>query len=103
MQAAYASVRDATLTSVLTRTFIDVLSLTAVSAPGAFVSVHFECEGCGSVAVKLPRDLVEDARVACSRCNETLCTWGEFKERTREILIQDNKRGKLITSDPLHL
>ena len=55
--------------------------------------MEFGCENCGSSAVTLPEELVDSALVRCNRCRRELCTWAEFKERTRRVLEGGRERN----------
>ena len=64
----------------------------------------FSCEECGSSAVDLPKELVDDALVLCHRCQKALCTWADLKDRTRQVLREIGREGNhdaVVTCDPL--
>ncbi len=49
----------------------------------------FACDTCGSPAIMLP-DAPEDASmIRCSGCGSRLGSWGEFKARARQLIVDD--------------
>jgi len=70
------------------------------------MDVLFACGACGSPSVELPRAFTDSAGVHCRRCGHQLGTWGAFKERTKELILNDHaKHGQkpegARSSDPL--
>ena len=53
--------------------------------------MEFGCENCGCSAVTLPEELVDGALVRCNRCRRVFCTWAEFKEQTRRVLMEGER------------
>lgn len=68
------------------------------------MTVQFACEACGSPSVAPPRTFRDDAAIACKRCGAKIGTWGDFKERTRRIILAelDGERDLCgASADPL--
>lgn len=54
----------------------------------------FACDTCGSPAIMLPDHPEPCSAIRCSGCGARLGTWGAFKERARQVIMEDvEERG----------
>jgi hypothetical protein len=53
----------------------------------------------------MPDIFTEDATLCCGNCGRDLCTWREFKERARIVVLRDARAtttgSTTLSSDPL--
>ncbi len=54
----------------------------------------FACDTCGSPAIMLPDAPEDTSAIRCSGCGSRLGTWGEFKARARQLIIEDSGQAE---------
>ena len=69
---------------------------------------HFVCERCASPSITFPGEIHDAADLHCAGCGMNLGSWYAFKERTRQIILNEIHRGEIsaacASSDfPIHL
>jgi hypothetical protein len=63
---------------------------------GVATMLNFACDGCGSVSVILPLELVDTATVRCSGCGREHGCWAQFKERVERIISADSPEVNVV-------
>jgi len=68
------------------------------------MTVHFMCPACGGASIAVPASCAQEAEITCGSCGKVLGTWGEFKERARQLISSGVSRNEgVISLDPLKI
>ena len=63
--------------------------------PGRIQWNSFICQSCGSPGIDVPDEIHGAAVLSCGGCKAPICTWAEFRERARQIIIQEIQTNRL--------
>ncbi len=50
---------------------------------------RFACKSCGGAAITFPDVIHDGAELVCAGCSVSLGTWGDFKERIRQVVLSE--------------
>jgi hypothetical protein len=71
---------------------------------GGVMGRQFSCLMCGSVSIRAPQQIADEATILCGGCGHPLGTWAEFKERAKRAIAQSTglqPLSRIATADPL--
>lgn len=54
---------------------------------------NFACDHCESPSIMLPDCPCDDSLIRCSGCGSELGSWGGFKARARQVIMDEVKAG----------
>lgn len=66
---------------------------------------NFACDHCGSPSIMLPDCPADQSLIRCSGCGGELGSWGGFKARARQVIMDEVRAGvadpRVASSDPM--